>query len=351
MTSLSTTLAGIMPLDGRAQAAAQTRQDSLTKPAGSLGRLEALASQIAGITGQERPRLTHKVVITVAADHGIAAAGVSAYPPEVTAQMVLNFLNGGAAINVLARHTGARVVVVDAGVASTLPAHPQLRDRKVAFGTRNIAVGPAMSRQQAQHTLEIGIDLIAEELSRGLDIVCTGDMGIGNTTPSTAIAAVFTGLPPARIAGRGTGLDDAGLNRKIALIEQALQVNRPNPADALDVLSKVGGFEIGVIAGVILGAAAQRRPVVIDGFISTAAAMIALALAPAARDYCIAGHRSAEPGHDAMLNYLGLSPLLDMNMRLGEGTGAVLAMGLVDAACKILDEMATFAEAGVSSKG
>jgi len=350
MATLARTIAGILPLDQNAQAAARARQNTLTKPAGSLGRLEELSIQVAAITGQERPRLMHKIVMTVAGDHGIARAGVSAYPPEVTPQMVLNFLHNGAAINVLARHAGARVVVVDAGVACELPAHPDLRACKIALGTRNMAEGPAMTREQALQALETGISLVEAEIATGLDIVCTGDMGIGNTSPSTAIASAFTGVPIAQIAGRGTGLDDAGLQRKIAMLNLALRVNQPDPADPLDVLAKVGGFEIGVIAGIILGAAAARRPVVVDGFISTAAAMIALHLCPAARDYCIAGHRSAEPGHDLMLAHLRLTPLLDLNMRLGEGTGAVLALSVVDAACKLLDEMATFAEAGVSGK-
>lgn len=350
MSRLTAILDQIGPLHPEAQRQAAERQNQLTKPAGSLGRLETIAIQVAGITGCPRPRLRDKAVIVAAADHGVAAAGVSAYPQEVTAQMVLNFLHNGAAINVLARHVGARVVVVDAGVAGDLPAHPELRSYKIARGTANIAEGPAMTRQQAIQAIETGIRLVEEERARGLDIVATGDMGIGNTTPSTAIAAVFTGRSPAELAGRGTGVDDAGLQRKIAVIERALYVNEPDPADPIDVLAKVGGLEIGTIAGIILGAAALRIPVVIDGFISTAGALIALHLCPPAKAYCFAGHCSAEPGHAAMLSHLGLEPILDLNMRLGEGTGAVLAMGIIDAACKILDEMATFAEAGVSEK-
>lgn len=351
MSKLAAVLDQIHPLDAEAQRQAAERQNQLTKPAGSLGRLEAIAIRVAGITGNPRPRLREKAVITVAADHGVAAAGVSAYPQEVTAQMVRNFLNNGAAINVLARHVGARVVVVDAGVAGDLPEHPALRAYKIARGTANIAEGPAMTRPQAIQAIETGIRLVEEERARGLDIVATGDMGIGNTTPSTAIAAVVTGRSPAELAGRGTGVDDAGLQRKITAIQRALEINRPDPADPIDVLAKVGGLEIGVIAGVILGAAAMRIPVVIDGFISTAGALIALRLCPPAKAYCFAGHCSAEPGHSAMLSYLGLEPILDLDMRLGEGTGAVLAMGIIEAACKALDEMATFAEAGVSQKG
>ncbi|MCX7680432.1 MAG: nicotinate-nucleotide--dimethylbenzimidazole phosphoribosyltransferase [Anaerolineae bacterium] len=350
MTSLQETVARIGPLSVSAMEAARARQDQLTKPQGSLGRLEDLSIRVAGITGNPRPVIRHKAVIVVAGDHGVAAEGVSAYPQEVTAQMVYNFLRGGAAINVLARHVGARVVVVDAGVAADLEPHPALKIRKVGYGTGNIARGPAMTREQAVQALETGIALVEEELPQGLDIIAPGDMGIANTTPAAAIAAAVTGLSPAEVTGRGTGVDDAGLARKIAVVEQALRVNQPDPKDGVDLLAKVGGFEIGVIAGVILGAAAHRVPVVLDGFICTAGALVAAAVAPAVTASCVAGHNSVEPGHSAMLRHLGLVPLLDLNMRLGEGTGAVLAMGLVEAACKILNEMATFAEAGVSEK-
>ncbi len=340
----------IGPLDEEAMAAARARQDQLTKPQGSLGRLEELSVQVAGITGNPRPVIREKAVIVVAGDHGVAAEGVSAYPQEVTAQMVYNFLRGGAGINVLARHVGARVTVVDAGVAADLEPHPELKIRKIGYGTGNIARGPAMSREQAVQALELGIALVEEEIARGLDIVAPGDMGIANTTPATAIAAAVTGLSPAVLVGRGTGVDDAGLARKTAAVEQALRVNRPDPRDGVDLLAKVGGFEIGTIAGIVLGAAAHRIPVVIDGFISTAGALVAAALAPQVTAYCIAAHNSAERGHRAMLEHLGLTPLLDLGMRLGEGTGAALAMSLVEAACKVLNEMATFAEAGVSER-
>jgi nicotinate-nucleotide--dimethylbenzimidazole phosphoribosyltransferase len=265
--------------------------------------------------------------------------------------MVLNFLRGGAAINVLARHVGARVVVVDMGVAAELPQHPGLIDCKVAAGTGNIARGPAMSPDQARQALEAGATVTANQIEAGLDLLATGDMGIGNTTPSTAIASALSGVPPEEIAGRGTGVDDAGLQRKVMAVRLALETNRPNPQDGLDVLAKVGGFEIGGLAGAILCAAAHRRPVVVDGFISTAAAMIAVALAPQARSYLIAAHTSQELGHHRMMGWLGITPLLDLQMRLGEGTGAALAMSLVEAACKTLCEMATFGEAGVSEKG
>jgi nicotinate-nucleotide--dimethylbenzimidazole phosphoribosyltransferase len=264
--------------------------------------------------------------------------------------MVLNFLNGSAAINVLARHVGARVVVVDMGVASPIAAHPGLLDRKLAPGTRDFTVEPAMTREQARLAVETGIAVAQDAIAGGADLIATGDMGIGNTTASSAIVAAITGQPVADVTGRGTGVDDAGLTRKVAVIERALALHRPDPADGLDVLAKVGGFEIGGLAGVMIGAAARRAPVVIDGFISGAAALIACALAPAAQPYLIAGHRSVERGHAAVFAQLDLEPLLDLGMRLGEGTGAVLAQSLCIAACKTLDEMATFGEAGVAEK-
>jgi nicotinate-nucleotide--dimethylbenzimidazole phosphoribosyltransferase len=340
----------ISPLDQPAMDAARARQDLLTKPQGSLGRLETLSVQAAGITGDPLPKIRHKVVTVMAGDHGVVAEGVSAFPQDVTSQMVENFLRGGAAINVLSRHVGARVVVVDMGVAADLPPHPDLMIKKIAHGTANIARGPAMSREQAIQAVLAGADVVDAELERGLDILATGDMGIGNTTPSAAIAAALTGNPAAEIVGRGTGVDDAGLQRKVLAVLRALDVNQPDPRDGLDVLAKLGGFEIGGLAGAILTAAANRRPVVIDGFISTAAAMIAVSLAPQVRDYLIAAHTSQELGHHRMMEWLGVKPLLDLQMRLGEGTGAALAMSLVEAACKILSEMATFGEAGISDK-
>jgi nicotinate-nucleotide--dimethylbenzimidazole phosphoribosyltransferase len=329
---------------------ARGRQDVLTKPRGSLGRLEEISIQVAGITGNAMPRLQNKVVLVMAGDHGVVEEGVSAYPPDVTAQMVLNFLREGAAINVFARQAGARVTIVDMGVASDLASAAGLVIRKVGRGTRNLARGPAMSRAQAVESILAGADVTAAEIEKGADILATGDMGIGNTTAAAAIASALTGRTAEELAGRGTGVDEAGLNRKIAAIRRGLELNRPKAADGLDVLGKVGGFEIGGLAGVILAAAANRKPVLIDGFISTAAAMIAVTLAPAARDYLIAAHVSAERGHRLMLEWLRLRPLLDLDMRLGEGTGAVLAMQLVDAACRALTDMATFEEAGVSAK-
>lgn len=331
-------------------AAARARQDRLTKPRGALGRLEALSIQLAGITGQATPRLAHKLVLVMAGDHGVAVEGISAYPQSVTAQMVINFLAGGAAINVLARQTSARVVVADLGVAAALPARPDLVGAKVASGTANLAHGPAMSHDQARQALQTGADLFGRELAAGVDILGTGEMGIGNTTSAAAVAAALTGQDPAWLVGRGTGVDDAGLARKIEVVRRGLAVNTPDPADGLDVLAKVGGFEIGGLAGAMLAAAAHRCPVMVDGVIATAAAMIAVTLHPGLRPYLIAAHRSAEPGHDAMLAWLGLEPLLDLGMRLGEGTGAVLGMQLADAACRLLAEMATFDEAGVDDR-
>jgi nicotinate-nucleotide--dimethylbenzimidazole phosphoribosyltransferase len=348
MSLLAETIAAIRPLDHAAMAAARARQDQLTKPRGALGRLETLSIQIAGITGVPRPRLRAPAVLVMAADHGVARRGVSAYPAEVTAQMVLNFLAGGAAINVLARHVGARVAVVDMGVAVELPPHPDLIVRKIALGTADLSAGPAMGRAQAQAALEAGIEVAGELIDAGVDIVATGDMGIGNTTPSSAIVAALTGRPAAEVTGRGTGVDDAGLQRKVALIEAALALHRPERGDGLEVLATVGGFEIGGLAGAIIGAAARRVPVVIDGFISGAAALLASALAPAAQPYLIAAHRSVERGHQAIFAQLDLEPLLDLGMRLGEGSGAALGLSLCQAACKLLDEMATFGEAGVT---
>jgi nicotinate-nucleotide--dimethylbenzimidazole phosphoribosyltransferase len=350
LEKIKETIANIRALDENAMAEARRRQDDLTKPRGSLGHLESLSIQVAGMKGNPRPRITHKVIFTLAGDHGITKEGVSAYPSEVTPQMVYNFLRGGAAINVLARQVGARVVVADLGVASVLDPHPDLKNRKVAAGTRNMAKGPAMTREEAIRSVEAGIALVEEELAKGVDILGTGDMGIGNTTPSSAITAVFTGLDVSGVTGRGTGLDDEGWRRKVEVLERVLKMNRPDPKDPVDVLSKVGGFEIGGIAGVILAGARHRIPVVIDGFISGAGALIAASLSPEVKPYLIASHQSVEQGHQALLKYLGLKPLLNLDLRLGEGTGAALGMFFVESSLRILGEMATFAEAGVSEK-
>ena len=347
---ITSTIEMIKPPDKEAIAKARARQDTLTKPQGSLGRLEELSIQLAGIQRKPIPQITHKAIITMAADHGVVAEGVTLYPQEVTAQMIGNFLRGGAGINVIANQIGARVVVVDMGVAAELKPNPQLVSRKIGFGTRDMALGPAMTAEQAVKSIESGIELVVAESARGLDIVGTGDMGIGNTTASSAICAVMTGKSMAEVTGRGTGIDDKQLAHKVEVIDKALAVNHPVPTQPLDVLTKVGGFEIGGLAGVMLGAAANHIPVVIDGFISGAAALIATALAPALKDYLIAAHLSAEPGHRLLLEYLGLRPLLTLDMRLGEGTGAALGIFLLETASRILAEMATFAEAGVSER-
>jgi len=350
MDKINQIIAGIKPLDKKATEEAKIRQDSLTKPPGSLGQLETLSIQVAGIKGNPRPRIIHKVIFTLAGDHGVTKEGVSAYPSEVTPQMVYNFLRGGAGINVLAKHIGGRGGVADLGVASVLEPHPALKIKKVASGTRNMARGAAMSREEAIRCIEAGIELVEDELPKGMDIMGTGDMGIGNTTPSSAITAAITGADVVGVTGRGTGLDDDGWERKVKMIEKALDINRPDPKDAIDVLSKVGGFEIGGIAGVILAGARYRVPVVMDGFISGAAALIATTLSSQVKPYLIASHQSAERGHRVLLEYLGLKPLLNLDLRLGEGTGAALGIFLVEASLKILDEMATFAEAGISEK-
>lgn len=362
---LTECIRSVRPLDEDAMREARRRQERLTKPPGSLGRLEELAVCLVGMTGRVRsPQMQHKVVIVMAADHGITAERVSAYPAEVTAQMVLSFARGTAAINVLARTIGARVVTVDIGVKGSVGGREgrgamseveevrgaRCEVRKVGPGTRNFLIEPAMSRAEAVRAVETGISLVAEERARGLDLLATGDMGIGNTTASSAITAVLCGRPPAEVTGAGTGLSHEQVMRKIEVVERAIQLHRPDPSDPLDVLAKVGGFEIGGIAGLILGAAASRVPVMIDGFVSGAAALIAARLAPLVRGYLIAAHRSSERGHRVLLDHLKLDPLLDLGLRLGEGTGAVLAMPIVEAAARLLDEMATFEEAGVSCR-
>jgi nicotinate-nucleotide--dimethylbenzimidazole phosphoribosyltransferase len=341
----------ISPVDEHARQQARARQDSLTKPPGSLGRLEQLSIDLAGMTGRMDPPLKDRVVFTLAADHGVAAEGVSAYPKEVTAQMVLNFLAGGAAVNVLARLAAARVVVADLGVDADLPNHPQLRSLKVRRGTASITQGPAMSIEEAQQAVNHGRQLVLDEIEHGLDVALTGDMGIGNTTASAALICALTELDPKEVVGRGTGVDGEGLERKRKAVRSALETNAERIAQGpLDALAAVGGLEIAGLVGVIIEAASQRRPVVIDGFISSAAALTAARIAPGATAYMIASHRSQELGHAAALNELGLKPLLDLDLRLGEGTGAVLALPLLDAAVRILNDMATFDEAGVSDR-
>lgn len=336
--------------DHESSSSARAHQGRLTKPAGSLGRLEELSIQIAAIQGTGKPNVTRKAVVVMAGDHGVTGEGVSAYPADVTPQMVFNFLNGGAAINVLARQAGARVSVVDMGVSVDFPPGCGVIDAKVDHGTGNIARGPAMTRQQAEQCIERGIEVAYREFDRGLDLIATGDMGIGNTTPSSAIAAIITGYPVEKVTGRGTGLNETGLAAKIAVIKQAIQVNRPERNNPLDILAKVGGFEIGGLAGLIIGSASCRLPVVIDGFISTAAALLAYEIEPGIKPYLIAAHRSVESGHHVMLEKIGIEPLMDLNMRLGEGTGAVLAFHIIEASVRILNEMSTFEDAGVTDK-
>ncbi len=338
---------------------AQKHLDNLTKPPGSLGRLEEFARRLVAITENRNPLFDRKAIFTFAGDHGVAAEGVSAYPQEVTQQMVFNFLRGGAGINVLARHAGAEVVVVDIGVAHDFgePPLPHFDEgeagglfisKKVVRGTRNFLKGPAMTRDEAMRCIEVGIELAGGYAKKGYKIIGAGDMGIGNTTPSSAIAAVLTGRTVEEVTGKGTGISDESLLRKITIIEESIRLNRPDAGDAIDVLAKVGGAEIGGIAGLIIGAAAHRVPVVVDGFISTAGALVAYCLEPMTSDYMFAAHNSVEIGHKAMLDTIGLRPILDLDLRLGEGTGAALAMFLIEAGLKIYKEMATFGEAGVS---
>jgi nicotinate-nucleotide--dimethylbenzimidazole phosphoribosyltransferase len=339
----------VVPPDSAAMELARTRQQQLTKPAGSLGKLEDIAIQIAGITRQSLPSLQQKAVIIMAGDHGVTNEGVSAYPAAVTPQMVHNFLQGGAAINALAQYVGARVIVVDVGVAADL-SHPNLLSRKVAFGTANIALEPAMTQAQMLGAIRVGIDVCDALLERGVDLVATGDMGIGNTTASSAITAILLQKPVALVTGHGTGISDEQLAHKVQVIERALARHTPNPEDPFDILMKVGGLEIAGLVGVIVASASRRVPVVIDGFISGAAALVAVEFNPLIREYLLAGHVSVERGHRLILERLGLSPLLDLQLRLGEGTGAVLAMSIIEAALHAHCRMATFDEAGVSQR-
>jgi nicotinate-nucleotide--dimethylbenzimidazole phosphoribosyltransferase len=368
MTPLETAIAAIRPLDDDAMIAARAHLDSLTKPTGSLGRLEDLAVQLAGITGDPTPALEPRRIVVIAADHGIAHHGVSAYPPEVTGQMVDNFLAGGAAISALARLVQASVVVVDAGVGRPPPTESdaavsvrlvagtrlvagiRLVSAPIGRGTGDISVGPAMSRHDALRSIELGLRIAADNASDGVRLVGTGEMGIGNTTSASAITAVMTGRPVRTVTGRGTGVDDPAWARKVQLIERAIAVNNPDRRDPLGVLAAVGGFEIGALVGLILGSSATRIPVVLDGFITAAAALLAVEMCPAVGPRLIAAHRSPEPGHAIALERLGLSPLLELDLRLGEGSGAALAIGLLDAATRARDEMATFESAGVSGR-
>jgi nicotinate-nucleotide--dimethylbenzimidazole phosphoribosyltransferase len=347
---LSQVISQIQPVSASWLAKAKERLDSLTKPPGSLGRLEELAARYVAIREEMLPSLEKKRVVVFAADHGVVAEGVSAFPPEVTYQMVYNFLRGGAGINVLAWHVGAEVEVVDIGVNYDFEPEIGLISRKVAYGSRNLAQEPALTQEEALNAIWVGIERVQEALAHGADALAAGDMGIGNTTPAAALGALFSGRPVAAVTGRGTGIDDAAFRHKVGVINRALALHRPEPNDPLGALSAVGGLEIAGITGLILGAAAARVPLLLDGLIATAGALVATRLAPAASDYLIAAHRSVEPGHQIMLDSLGLSPLLNFQMRLGEGTGAALGLGLLEAGVRIYREMATFTEAGVSEK-
>jgi nicotinate-nucleotide--dimethylbenzimidazole phosphoribosyltransferase len=329
---------------------AQARLDRLTKPVGSLGRLEELAARYVMITGELEPKVPRGAVFTFAADHGVTVEGVSAYPSAVTPQMVLNFLRGGAGVNVLARHAGIEVRIVDIGVAFDFGQIPGLIHKKVMFGTKNLLVEPAMSPTETEQALLVGIHLATEAAQQGIGLIGTGEMGIGNTTASSAITAVMTRRAVSEVTGRGTGIGDASHVHKIGVIQRALDLHRLDSTNAMEVLAKVGGLEIAGLAGLMLGAAAARIPIVLDGFIAGAAALIAVGLESRCRGYLMASHRSVEPGHQAILAHLGLKPLFDLDLRLGEGTGACLGMSLVFAAIKILTEMATFDEAGVSER-
>ncbi len=347
MIALERLIASVVVPDERLAETARRRLDSLTKPRGSLGRLEELAVRVVVITGNPLPRVDAPVIFTLAGDHGVATEGVSAYPQAVTAQMVENFARGGAGVNVLARHVGARVVVANLGVAAPLAGHAGIVERRIAPGTRSITKGPAMTREEAVRAIAEGAALVE---AAAPDCVGTGEMGIGNTTAASALTAALTGGDPAMVTGRGTGVPDDVWVRKVEAVRLALAVNRPDAGDALGVLAAVGGFEIAGLVGVVLAGAARRVPVVLDGFIATAAGLVAARLAPAARSYLIAAHRSAEPGHVRLLEALGLTPYLELGMRLGEGTGAALGIGLLRAALACYREMATFKEAGVSER-
>ncbi len=350
MNKIKETISKIKPISKKAMNFARKKLDNLIKPLSSLGRLEEIAERISGIKGQLAPVIKQKVIFTMAGDHGVVVEGVSAYPREVTSQMVLNFIKGGAGINVLAKHVGAKVVVVDMGVATDLEPLQKIVNKKVAYGTNNMVKGPAMSYRQANQSIKAGIELVEFELSNRVDIIGTGDMGIGNTTSSSAITAALTGREVKEVTGRGTGIDDTEYEHKIKVIKQALKINQPDPRDPIDVLAKVGGFEIGGLVGVILAGAVNRLPVVLDGFITGVAALIAYNLAPQIKDYLFASHCSVERGHKIILEEIGLEPLFDFKLRLGEGTGAALGISIIEAATKILNEMATFEEASVSQK-
>jgi nicotinate-nucleotide--dimethylbenzimidazole phosphoribosyltransferase len=349
--TLESTVAGIRPADAAAMAAARDLQARLTKPAGSLGALEDLSVRLAGLAGSCPPPMPEPATVAVfAGDHGVHRQGVTPWPQEVTAQMVANFVAGGAVVNALARTAGADLMVVDVGVATPLHGGPNLLDANIRRGTRDLAVEPALTRDEARAAVEVGIGVADALVEAGAACLLTGDMGIANTTPAAALIAAFTGTDPAEVTGRGTGIDDATYARKIAVVTAALHRHAPDPADPLGVLAAVGGLEHAALAGFLLGAAARRVPVVLDGVIAASAALAAAAFAPDAPVAMVAGHRSTEPGATVALAHLGLAPLLDLGMRLGEGSGAVLALPIVASAVRVLREVSTFDAAGVSEK-
>jgi nicotinate-nucleotide--dimethylbenzimidazole phosphoribosyltransferase len=351
VTVLDATLAAIRPADESAMAAARDRQARLTKPAGSLGALEDLSVRLSGLAGTCPPPMPEPATVAVfAGDHGVHAQGVTPWPQEVTAQMVANFVAGGAVVNAFARQAGADVLVVDVGVAQPLFGGDTLLDVNVRRGTRDMTEEPALTRDEAAAAVEIGIGVAGALADAGARALLTGDMGIANTTPAAALIAAFTGAAPAAVTGRGTGVDDATYARKVTVVERALERHAPDPADPLGVLAAVGGLEHAALTGFVLGAAARRLPVILDGVIAASAALAAAAFAPDAVAAMVAGHRSAEPGATVALDFLGLSPLVDLGMRLGEGSGAVLALPIVAAAVRVLHDVATFDAAGVSEK-
>ena len=348
--ALDAVIARIEPVDRAAGGAAQAAFDRKTKPRGSLGELESLACRVAAIRGTASPGRLRAAVVLAAGDHGYAAREVSAYPQEVTGQMLANFAAGGAAVNVLARETGAQLVVVDAGVAAPVE-HEAIRQLRLGAGTADATEGPAMTPDQALAGLRGGVEIAVELAAAGSGIIATGDMGIGNTTAAAALCAALLPADPEAVSGRGTGLDDAGLARKVETVRRALTVNAVDAADPVGVLGSVGGFELAVLAGVCLGAAAEGCVVLLDGFVTGAAALVAARLAPEAAGFMVASHRSPEPGHALVLADLGLHPLLDLGLRLGEGSGALLALPLVHASLALLADMATFDAAGVTDAG
>lgn len=348
MKKLNDVIKSVVSLDENAMKKAQERLDDLTKPPGSLGVLEELSRQLAGIYENPLPEVPKKAGVLMAADHGVVEEGVSAFPREVTAQMVENFVNGGAAINVLSKHQGAKLYLVDIGVYEDISHLDNVIHKKVAQGTKNMAEGPAMTEEQVLEAINVGIEIADKFYHDGIGLVSTGEMGIGNTTPSAAVIYVYSQEPAEKVVGRGTGVEDEGLKHKIEVVKKAVEINEPRPEDPLDVLKKVGGLEIAGLCGVFLGCAYRRIPVLIDGFISGAAAVLAAEFCQGSKDYMIGSHLSREPGHEIMLSLLGIKPMFLMDMRLGEGTGAVLGMNSVDAAVKIINEMATFSDAGVS---